>query len=437
MIFLYADIAGEIRSIIILDKIVINGNKKLTGEVLVSGAKNAALPILVATLLAPGKCTISNVPNLKDIESILLLLKFIGCESEFKNNVITIDTNFCKTFEAPYDIVRKMRASVLVMGALLGRCGCAKVSLPGGCAIGLRPINIHLKGFEALGAEIKMEEGYVSLKAPELIGTKIYLDFPSVGATENIIMAAVYAKGTTVLENAAREPEIVDLVEFLKRMGAKIFNAGTDVITIEGVKELKPVDYSIISDRIEAGTFVIAGLLTGGEVKVKNINPNFLQSFIDKLKEANCSVETGTDFIFAKNNGSLKSVNIKTLPFPGFPTDLQAQFMALMSIAKGTSIITETIFENRFMHVAELKRLNADIEINGNTAIVKGVSKLIGAPVMATDLRASAALVLAGLCAEGTTHIKRIYHLDRGYERIEEKLKNLNADIHREEDVSI
>jgi len=321
------------------------------------------------------------------------------------------------------------------MGALLGRVGEAIVSLPGGCAIGVRPINIHLKGFEALGAEIIQESGYVKLKAKELKGTKIYLDFPSVGATENLMMAAVLAKGTTILENAAREPEIVDLANFLKEMGAKIYNAGTDVITIEGVNNLKSVEYSIIGDRIEAGTYLIAGLITNGEVKVTNINPEFLKAFLEKLQDANCEFYAEKNWIIAKRKGILKATNIKTLPYPGFPTDLQAQFTSLMCLAEGTSIITETVFENRFMHIAELRRMNANIEISGNTAIVKGQEKLIGAPVMATDLRASAALILAGLAAEGQTQIKRIYHLDRGYEKLVEKLKNINAQIERVPDV--
>lgn len=417
-----------------MDSIIIKGGKKLNGEVKISGSKNAALPIISASLIAGGKYRLTNIPNLRDIDSILLLLKETGAEYKFKNNVIELDTTNCNNFEAPYDIVRKMRASVLVMGAGLARNGHAKVSLPGGCAIGMRPINIHLKGFEALGTKITMDKGYIILKAKKLIGAKIFLDFPSVGATENLMIAAACAEGTTLLENAAREPEIVDLANFLNAMGAKIYNAGTDKITIEGVKKLKSVDYKVIPDRIEAGTYLIAGLITGGRVTVKNIVPSFLDAFLEKLAEANCKVLTGNNFITVEPNGVIKSVNIKTMPHPGFPTDLQAQFMALMSVAEGTSIIAENVFENRFMHVAELCRMNADIKIDGHLAVVKGVKSLLGAPVMATDLRASAALILAGLIAKGQTQVKRIYHLDRGYEKLETKFQKLNADVKRLKD---
>jgi UDP-N-acetylglucosamine 1-carboxyvinyltransferase len=414
-----------------MDKIIIQGKQKLLGEVKISGSKNAALPIISATLLAPGKYTLSNIPNLKDIDSILLLLKETGAEFTFKNNMIFIDTTGCNNFEATYDVVRKMRASVLIMGAGLSRHGSVKVSLPGGCAIGLRPINIHLKGLEALGAKIIMDKGYIILKSKKLIGSKIFLDFPSVGATENLMMAAACATGTTLLENVAKEPEIIDLANFLNSMGAKVFNAGTDKIIIEGVKELHPANYKIISDRIEAGTYIIAGLITNGEVSIKNIDPTYLDAFLEKLSEAKCNIKTGKKYIKAMHNGIIKSVNINTMPYPGFPTDLQAQFMALMTIAEGTSIIAENVFENRFMHVAELCRMNADIKIDGHTAIVKGVKSLIGAPVMATDLRASAALILAGLAAKGQTEVKRIYHLDRGYENLEKKLQKINANIKR------
>lgn len=414
-----------------MDKIIINGGRRLSGEVKLSGSKNSALPIISASLIAPGKYNLTNIPNLRDINSILLLLKETGANCSFSDNKVSVDTTNCKNFEAPYDIVRKMRASVLIMGAGLARTGTAKVSLPGGCAIGLRPIDIHLKGFEALGSEIEMENGYIILKAKKLTGNKIFLDFPSVGATENLMIAAVMAKGTTVLENAAKEPEIVDLANFLNKMGAKIYNAGTDNITICGVDSLKSVDYEVIPDRIEAGTYIIAALITGGKISINNFNPSFLEAFLDKLYEAGFKIETGDDFITAEYDGRICSVNIKTMPYPGFPTDLQAQFMALMTIAGGTSIIGENVFENRFMHVAELCRMNADIRIDGHIAVVKGVKNLLGAPVMATDLRASAALILAGLIAKGQTEIKRIYHLDRGYENLEKKLQLLNADIMR------
>lgn len=415
-----------------MDKILVTGGKPLTGSVEISGSKNAALPILCASLLSTGPTTISNLPNLKDIDTMLSLLTTLGAKIEKPGpSIAFLDTGLCNQYEAPYQLVKTMRASVLVMGALLARTGRARVSLPGGCAIGSRPIDLHLKGLAKLGASIELSGGYVNLTGDELKGSEIYLDFPSVGATENLIMAAVLAKGETIIAGAAKEPEVVDLADFLNQSGAKIIGAGTDKIKITGVKELKAVDYKIIPDRIEAGTFMVAAAITKGDLYLKGVIPDHLRAVITKLQEAGVQVVDDKKGFRVYAAGDLRPVNIRTLPYPGFPTDMQAQLMALMSVTEGVSFIEETIFENRFMHVAELTRMGARIKIEGHGALVSGVRCLSAAPVMATDLRASAALVLAGLTAKGTTEISRIYHLDRGYERLEEKLRGLGAAIER------
>ena len=396
-----------------------------------SGAKNAALPLLFATLLAPGVHRLGNVPDLRDIGTVRQLLAILGAGVRFENGVMEVDAGRIQSEEAPYDLVRTMRASVLALGPLLARLGHARVSLPGGCAIGARPINLHLKGLEALGAKISLDHGYVEAKAKRLRGARIYFDLPTVGGTENLLMAAVLAKGTTVLENAACEPEIVDLAQALNGMGARIFGAGSDTITVEGVDELKPMDYAVMPDRIEAGTFMVAAAITHGDVRVTGVQPSHLEALVSKLREAGVEIDEEPGALRVRGPRRVDSVDVKTHPHPGFPTDMQAQFMALMALGSGTSVITETVFENRFMHVCELQRMGADITIEGHTATIKGVRGLTGAPVMATDLRASASLILAGLAAENTTEVSRIYHLDRGYERIETKLKALGADIER------
>lgn len=414
-----------------MDKLIICGGKRLKGEVEISGAKNAALPIIAASLLSSGYSTINNVPDLKDIMTMGRLLANLGAGFQYEDAKAKISTEKIKIFEAPYDLVRTMRASVLVLGPLLAKFGIAKVSIPGGCAIGARPINLHLTGFEKMGADIRLESGYVLAKARRLKGTLIYLDIPTVTGTENLMMAASLAKGTTLLENAAREPEVVDLANALISMGAKIKGAGESIIEIEGVDKLKPVNYSIIPDRIETGTFMTIAGITNGDIIIKGCRPEHLDATLMKLKEAGLVFEHVSDGIRVIGPSRLKATDIKTMPYPGFPTDMQAQFMALMSIATGTSIIKETIFENRFMHVAELRRMGADITVDGGTATVKGVASLKSAPLMATDLRASASLILAALTAKGETSIHRIYHLDRGYERMEKKLIKLGADVKR------
>jgi UDP-N-acetylglucosamine 1-carboxyvinyltransferase len=414
-----------------LDKLIIKGGKKLSGEVTVSGSKNAALPIFIATILAPGRSEITNVPFLRDINTTIKLLETLGSTVEGNGNVVRIDTSDINTHEATYDLVKTMRASVLVLGPLLARFGKARVSLPGGCAIGARPINLHLKGLAALGAEINLSHGYVEARAKRLKGARINFDINTVGGTEHLMMAAVTAKGETVLENAAREPEVVDLADMLVKMGARIEGAGTDTISISGVKELSPVSHQVMPDRIEAGTFMIAAAITGGDVRIRNMKPEHLDALVFKLQDAGVEISNKDGVLRVKGPKRIKGINIKTRPYPGFPTDMQAQFMALMCIADGASVISENIFENRFMHVAELLRFGADITVEGNTATVKGVKRLSGAPVMATDLRASASLILAGLAAENTTEVSRIYHLDRGYEAIEKKLAGLGADIIR------
>jgi len=410
-----------------VDKLIIRGGKKLKGNVTISGAKNAALPIITATLLAHGSSTITSVPDLKDVSTIGKLLTYFGAQFSYKNGKAFVDTERVKTPEAPYDLVRKMRASVLVLGPLLARFGKAKVSLPGGCAIGARPINLHLLGLEKMGADIKLESGYVLAKGKRLKGTSVYLDVPTVTGTENLMMAATLAKGTTLLENAAREPEVVDLARALMSMGAKIHGAGESNIEIN----LKPLNYSIIPDRIEAGTFMTIAGITGGDITIKGCQREHLDATILKLEEAGLTFENVSDGIRVIGPPRPRASDVKTLPYPGFPTDMQAQFMALMSIADGASIITETVFENRFMHVAELRRMGADITVEGGTATVKGISKLKGAPLMATDLRASASLIVAALASKGETAIHRLYHLDRGYEKMEIKLRGIGADIKR------
>lgn len=414
-----------------MDKLLIRGGKKLKGEVLISGSKNAALPIIAASLLSDGYCTISRVPNLKDIMTMGRLLANLGAGFHYEDRKALISTEKIKTFEAPYDLVRTMRASILVLGPLLAKFGRAKVSLPGGCAIGARPINLHLMGLEKMGADIKLESGYVIARAKKLKGASIYFDTPTVTGTENLMMAASLAKGSTLLENAAREPEIVDLANALISMGAQIKGAGEGAIEIEGVDVLKPTNYSVIPDRIEAGTFMTIAGITGGDILIKECRPEHLDASVMKLKETGLIFETGKDGIRVIGPSRPQAANIKTMPYPGFPTDMQAQFMSLMCIADGTSIIKETIFENRFMHVAELRRMGADITVEGGTATVKGITRLKGAPIMATDLRASASLIVAALAAKGETVINRIYHLDRGYESMEEKLVRLGADVRR------
>jgi len=414
-----------------LDKLVIHGGRRLAGIIDVSGAKNAALPLLFATLLAPGPHRIGNLPRLRDITTAERLLVELGAVVESHNGILSVDAGQLTSMEAPYDLVRTMRASVLVLGPLLARYGRARVSLPGGCAIGARPINLHLKGLEAMGAEIQLDHGYVEARATQLHGARIHLDIPTVGGTENLMMAATLAKGTTVLENAAREPEIVDLARALQGMGAVIEGEGTDTITIEGVTDLTPMAYRVMPDRIEAGTFLVAAMMTGGRVGVRGGRFEHLEALLSKLEEVGATIEVEQDILWVTGPDELRSVNIKTQPHPGFPTDMQAQFMAMMTLGSGTSMITEAVFENRFMHVCELQRMGADISIEGHTATVKGVKSLLGAPVMATDLRASACLVLAALAADNTTEISRIYHLDRGYEKLEEKFRSLGAQIDR------
>ncbi len=416
-----------------MEKIVIHGGKRLKGEVKISGAKNSALPLLFATLLAPGQHYLENVPALRDIATAEKLLTILGADVTRQDDTFTIDGSRIQSVEAPYDLVRTMRASVLVLGPLLARLGHARVSLPGGCAIGARPINLHLKGLEAMGASIDLDHGYVEARAKRLHGANIYLDVPTVGGTENLLMAASLARGTTVLENAACEPEIVDLAAALTCMGARIEGAGSDRIIIEGVDELQPLRYSVMPDRIEAGTFMVAAAMTRGDIRLLGARQADLEALISKLQEAGVQITVEDHALRVQGPRRIAPVNIKTQPHPGFPTDMQAQFMALMSIADGTSVITESVFENRFMHVCELQRLGADITIEGKSATVRGIKEFLGAPVMATDLRASACLVLAGLAAENTTEISRIYHLDRGYERIEEKFRMLGARIERVE----
>tara|TARA_R110002095_G_scaffold75741_1_gene64713 strand:- start:1198 stop:2457 length:1260 start_codon:yes stop_codon:yes gene_type:complete len=416
-----------------VDKLLITGGTRLDGEIRISGAKNAALPILAATLLADGPVTIRNVPHLHDITTTMELLGGMGLQLTVDEKMnIEVDSSTISEFFAPYELVKTMRASILVLGPLLTRFGRADVSLPGGCAIGSRPVNLHLQGLAAMGAELSVDGGYIRASAKRLKGVDLMLDMVTVTGTENLMMAATMADGVTVIRNAAREPEVVDLADCLISMGAIIEGAGTDTIRIEGVESLSGTNYPILPDRIETGTYLVAAAMTGGRIKVKDTRPALLESVLAKLAEAGAAIETGPDWIELNMNGRrLKAVDIHTSPYPGFPTDMQAQFTALNCIAEGTGTITEAVFENRFMHVLELQRMGAQVKLEGNTAITTGVRQLMSAPLMATDLRASASLVLAGLVAEGETEVDRIYHIDRGYETIEEKLANLGARIRR------
>ena len=419
-----------------MDKLIIQGGNRLSGEVTISGAKNAALPILCASLLAETPLHLSSIAALKDIDTTIKLLDMMGVKVTRNASKVSLDASDVTSFEATYEMVKTMRASILVLGPLLARFGTARVSLPGGCAIGSRPVDLHIKGLQAMGAAIHITHGYIqasTLHLPNrrLQGARYYMDLVTVTGTENLMMAAALAEGTTVLENAAKEPEVVDLAEMLIKMGAKITGAGTDVITIVGVEKLSGTEHNVVCDRIEAGTYMVAAAMTGGEVKLLNARADLLDAVIEKLREAGVTVTSDANSITVKSNGKLKAVNIRTAPHPAFPTDMQAQFMALNAVAEGVAKVTETIFENRFMHVQEMQRLGADISIDGNTALVKGVEYLDGAIVMATDLRASASLVLAGLVARGETVVERIYHLDRGYEHLEAKLNALGANVKR------
>lgn len=411
-------------------RISIFGGKKIKGEVKISGSKNAALPILAATIMLSGETTITNVPHLLDVITMLRVLRAVGLRAEYHEpNIVKIWNNNVKHV-APYELVTKMRASFFIIGPILARKGLAKVPLPGGCAIGSRPVDIHIKGMQALGAKVRMEHGFVIVQADRLVGNRIYLDFPSVGATEAIMMAASLAEGTTLIENPAREPEIVDLADFLNAAGAIVEGAGTEIIKITGVRELRGIEYKIIPDRIEAGTFMVASAITDGDLNISGIIPQHLESFSAKLAETGASISFGPDSVKVKANGSFKPTNIKTLPFPGFPTDLQPQITPLLSIARGTSIITETVFENRFMHIQELKRMGANIRIEGRSAVVDGIRQLSGAPVTVSDLRAGAALVIAALSADGETIIDDTErHIARGYDRLTDKLVALGAEI--------
>ena len=416
-----------------MDRLEIVGGSALSGEVRISGAKNAALPILTASLLAEGPVILENVPHLNDVTTTVKLLRRLGVEVTFHDGVrLEVDSSGVSHFEAPYELVKTMRASVLVLGPLLSRYGRADVSLPGGCAIGARPVNLHVTGLRAMGAEISIDNGYIRARADRLRGTRLVLDSVTVTGTENLMMAAVLAKGESVIENAAREPEVVDLADALKKMGALIEGAGTDTIRVQGVDALQGVSHSVLPDRIESGTYLVAGAITGGRVRINHARPDHLDAVLKKLVEAGAVIEAGKDWVQLDMGGQRpRAVDVRTAPYPGFPTDMQAQFCALNSIARGTGTIRETIFENRFQHAPELQRMGADLVVKGNTAISRGVERLEGAPVMATDLRASASLVLAGLAAAGATVVDRIYHVDRGYECIEEKLSQLGAEIRR------
>jgi UDP-N-acetylglucosamine 1-carboxyvinyltransferase len=416
-----------------MDKLIVNGGVPLKGEIRASGAKNAALPVICASLLAHEPLTIANVPHLRDITTTVGLLSQMGVDFLVGEKMaIEADASKVHTLRAPYEMVKTMRASILVLGPLVARFGEAEVSLPGGCAIGSRPVNLHIKGLQAMGAEIDIQEGYIRARAKRLKGARIFMDMVSVTGTENLMMAATLADGVTVIENAAREPEIVDLARCLNGMGARVRGAGSDVISIEGVERLGGGYHSVIPDRIETGTFLVAGAMTGGSVRVRNTDPRLLDAVLEKLRETGAVVETGDTWVSVEMQGRRpRAVDVRTAPHPGFPTDMQAQFLAMNTIAEGVGSVTETIFENRFMHVQELMRMGADIDLRGHTAVVRGVEKLRAAPIMATDLRASASLVLAALVAEGETEVQRIYHIDRGYECIEEKLATLGARIKR------
>lgn len=417
-----------------MDRIVITGGVPLRGEVQVSGAKNSALPLLASTILGGEECVLTNMPCVVDVVTMGKLLGMLGASVAHEGNRAVVRADVIHSTQAPYELVKTMRASVLVLGPLLARWGEATVSMPGGCAIGSRPVNLHLAGLAKLGAEVSIEHGYIRAKAKRLKGARIYCDTPTVTGTENLMMAASLAQGTTVIENAAKEPEIVDLADFLVKRGARIAGSGTDVITIEGVRELRGSDHEVIPDRIEAGTHLVAGAITKGSVVVNRCRPDHLEALLMKLREAGATIQVEKERVQLSVAKRLKGMDIRTLPFPGFPTDMQAQMVALMTVSEGTSVITETVFESRFMHVEELRRMGADIKVEGNRAVVTGPTRLAGAPVMASDLRASAGLILAGLAAEGVTEVLRVYHLDRGYERIEEKLRGLGAKIERKKE---
>ncbi len=416
-----------------MNKLMINGGVTLNGDVRISGAKNAVLPILAATLLAEGPATIENVPHLHDVTTTVELLGCMGVTVSIDEKLsVEVDCSSIENYTAPYHLVKTMRSSILVLGPLLARYGVAEVSLPGGCAIGSRPVDLHIKGLRDMGAEIEVSNGYIHAKASRLKGARLVMDIVTVTGTENLMMAAALADGTTIIENAAREPEVVDLADFINAMGGKVSGAGTDTITIEGVEKLTGTRYRVLPDRIETGTYLVAAAITGGSIMVKDTAPHLLDAVTEKLREAGAKIETGKDWISLDMEGRRpKAVSVRTAPYPAFPTDMQAQFVALNSIAEGTATVVETVFENRFMHVQELKRMGADIEIEGNAAIIRGVKGLTGAPVMATDLRASASLIIAALVATGETEVQRIYHIDRGYENIEEKLSLLGAKIRR------
>jgi len=422
-----------------MDKFVIEGGERLRGTVTVSGAKNAVLPVLAATILQKGSYRIGNIPRLRDVNSMIKLLAYTGAEIEWiDEHTLLVNTENAENHVAPYEIVKEMRASNLLLGAFVGRMRKAVVSYPGGCAIGERPIDLHIKGLSHLGCEVRIHEGNVNVDAKGLKGARIAFDMPTVGGTENILMAAATAEGETIIQNAAREPEVVDLALMLRKMGAKIEGIGTGVMTVRGVRELTPCDYDVIPDRIEAGTFLVGCALTRGNISLERADGSHLKALIEKLREAGMEIIEENGIIKASMSKKRPTAfDIKTLPYPGFPTDMQAQAMALMTIARGASVITETIFENRMMHAAELRRMGADVRVIGNTAIVKGVKALQGAKVMATDLRASASLILAGLCAYGTTEVSRVYHIDRGYEAIEKKLGDLGARIERRKDENL
>jgi len=416
-----------------MDKLIATGGGPLQGEVRISGAKNAALPVMICSLLTDEPLSIGNIPHLHDITTTMELLAQLGVKLQVDEKLtIEADASEVCSRVAPYHLVRTMRASILVLGPLVARFGEARVSLPGGCAIGSRPVNLHIKGLQALGAEVSIDGGYISARADRLKGARIFMDLVSVTGTENLMMAATLADGVTVIENAAREPEVIDLANCLNAMGARISGAGGDEITIEGVDQLGGASHRVIPDRIEAGTFLVAAAVSGGEIRIKDVEPRQIEAVLDKLREAGASIETGDNWVHLKSPArKLKAVNIRTAPYPAFPTDMQAQFVLLNSVAEGTATVVETVFENRFMHIHELRRMGADIELDGNTAVVRGVGGLYAAPVMATDLRASACLVLAGLIADGETLIDRIYHIDRGYHCIEEKLSQVGAAIRR------
>ncbi|NKB63760.1 MAG: UDP-N-acetylglucosamine 1-carboxyvinyltransferase [Gammaproteobacteria bacterium] len=416
-----------------MDKLIATGGGPLKGKIRISGAKNAALPLMISSLLTEEPLVISNIPHLHDITTTMELLGQLGVKLQVDEKLtVEADASEVNSVVAPYELVKTMRASILVLGPLIARFGKAEVSLPGGCAIGSRPVNLHIKGLEALGAEITIDGGYIKASSSRLKGARIFMGMISVTGTENLMMAATLADGQTIIENAAREPEVIDLADCLNAMGARVSGAGTDEIIIEGVEKLSGAHHRVIPDRIEAGTFLVAAAISGGEIKVQDVIPRQIESVLDKLREAGAEIEAGEDWIYLKApKERLKAINIRTAPYPAFPTDMQAQFVLLNAIAEGTSTVIETVFENRFMHVHELQRMGANIELDGNTAVIKGVEGLLGAPVMATDLRASACLVLAGLIAKGDTLIDRIYHIDRGYDCIEEKLSQLGATIRR------